>query len=158
MIRIGTGYDVHAFGPNRKLILGGIDIPYEKGLVGHSDADVLTHTIMDAMLGCLSLGSIGDHFPDTDPQYKNADSLVLLEHVHDLIKKKGYTIGNIDSVVIAQEPKLKPYILFIRQKLAATLSISVDDVSVKATTTEWLGFEGKKLGMACQAVVLITKS
>lgn len=158
MIRIGTGYDVHAFGPNRKLILGGVDIPYEKGLVGHSDADVLTHAIMDAMLGCLSLGSIGDHFPDTDPLYKNSDSLGLLAHVHDLIKKEGYVIGNIDSVIIAQDPKLKPYILSIREKLADTLSIAVADISVKATTTEWLGFEGKKLGMASQSVVLITKA
>ncbi len=157
MIRIGIGYDAHRFGDNRPLILGGITIPYEKGLIGHSDADVLTHTIMDAMLGALSLGSIGDHFPDTDITYKDADSIELLKHVFKLIKDQGYTIGNIDSVIIAQEPKLKNHIKDIKKHLAKVLNCNDNQIGIKATTTEKMGPEGRLEGMSCQAVVLLEK-
>ena len=135
-IRVGIGYDAHRFSPNRDLILGGITIPYTQGLLGHSDADVLTHTIMDALLGSLSLGSIGDHFPDTDPQFKDIDSIQLLKHVHQLIKGQGYLIQNIDSVIIAQQPKLSPYIPKMRSHLSAVLSLDETQVGIKATTTE----------------------
>jgi 2-C-methyl-D-erythritol 2,4-cyclodiphosphate synthase len=154
-LRVGIGYDVHQFSENRPLILGGVTIPFRLGLLGHSDADVLTHTIMDALLGALSLGNIGDHFPDTDPAYKGADSMVLLDHVYALIQENGYKIGNIDSVLIAQEPKLKPHIPSIRESISKRLSIPIKDISVKATTTEKLGPEGRLEGMSCQAIVLL---
>ena len=157
-VRIGYGFDVHRFKAGRKLILGGVSIPFKLGLDGHSDADVLTHTIMDALLGALALGDIGQHFPDTDPAYKDADSIKLLHHVYELIQKQGYEIGNIDSVIVAQEPKLKPYILSIRQNLASELNIDVSQVSVKATTTEKLGPIGRLEGMSAHASVLIVKS
>ena len=153
--RIGVGYDVHQLVKGRPLILGGVEIPFDKGLLGHSDADVLTHTIMDAILGALALGSIGDHFPDTDPMYKDADSIKLLTHVMDLIYKKGYQIGNVDSVIVAQSPKLSPYILDIRNRLALAMNCDVSQVSVKATTTEQLGPEGRGEGMSSHAVVLL---
>jgi 2-C-methyl-D-erythritol 2,4-cyclodiphosphate synthase len=158
MFRVGLGVDYHRFAEDRPLILGGITIPYEKGLLGHSDADVLTHTIMDALLGALALGDIGTHFPDTDPAYKDADSIKLLHHVHALIKSKGYSINNIDAVVIAQEPKLKPHIPAIQDKLATELNMPHDTVSIKATTSEKMGPEGRLEGMSCKAVVLLTQS
>lgn len=154
-IRVGIGYDAHRFSPNRDLILGGIIIPYTQGLLGHSDADVLTHTIMDALLGALSLGSIGDHFPDTDPQFKDADSIKLLTHVYQLIKDQGYLIQNIDSVLVAQQPKLAPHIPKMRSHLATVLSLEASQVGIKATTTEKMGPEGRLEGMSCQAVVLV---
>lgn len=154
-MRVGIGYDVHRYVEGRPLILGGVDVPFRLGLLGHSDADVLTHSIMDALLGALSLGNIGDHFPDTDPAYKDADSMVLLDHVMALIDREGYVVGNIDSVLIAQEPKLKPHIPTIRQSLASRMNIAVDKVSVKATTTERLGPEGRLEGMSCQAIVIL---
>jgi 2-C-methyl-D-erythritol 2,4-cyclodiphosphate synthase len=158
MYRIGHGVDYHRFAENRDLILGGIKVPYEKGLLGHSDADVLTHTIMDALLGALALGTIGDHFPDTDEKFKDADSMVLLDHVLNLITQKGYSIVNIDSVIIAQEPKLQPHMKIIQNSLAQRLKINADQVSVKATTTEKMGPEGRLEGMSCQASLLLKKS
>jgi 2-C-methyl-D-erythritol 2,4-cyclodiphosphate synthase len=153
--RVGIGYDAHRFSPDRALILGGITIPYEYGLLGHSDADVLTHTIMDALLGALSLGSIGDHFPDIDPQFKDADSIKLLAHVAHLISDKGYGIQNIDSVIVAEQPKLAPYISKMRTHLASILSLEDTQVGIKATTTEKMGPEGRLEGMSCHAVVLL---
>ncbi|RAP33250.1 2-C-methyl-D-erythritol 2,4-cyclodiphosphate synthase [Candidatus Marinamargulisbacteria bacterium SCGC AAA071-K20] len=158
MYRIGHGVDYHRFADNRDLILGGVTIPYEKGLLGHSDADILTHTIMDALLGALALGSIGDHFPDTDPKFKGADSMALLDHVYSLITEKGYQIVNIDSVLIAQEPKLQAHISSIQASLAKRLNLTTNDVGVKATTTEKMGPEGRLEGMSCQASVLLKKS
>jgi 2-C-methyl-D-erythritol 2,4-cyclodiphosphate synthase len=155
--RIGYGYDVHKLVPGRKLILGGVEIPHDLGLEGHSDADVLLHAITDAMLGALALGDIGTHFPDTDPKYKNVDSRILLRDAYDLIKKKGYELGNLDATVVAQDPKLKPYILHIRETIASDLNSGIENVSVKATTSEWLGFEGRKEGISSSAVVLLTK-
>ena len=155
MMRVGIGYDVHQLGPNRPLILGGVTIPHQFGLLGHSDADVLSHAITDALLGALALGSIGDWFPDTDDQYKDADSLTLLATVVAAIQKKGYVIGNVDSVIMAQEPKLMPYMPQIQESLARVLGCSINAVGVKATTTETLGFVGKKEGMAAQAVALL---
>lgn len=155
--RIGYGYDVHRYKKGRPLILGGIKIDFEFGLDGHSDADVLTHTIMDALLGALALGDIGQHFPDTDPAYKDANSITLLNHVYELIKQNGYVIGNIDSVVVAQEPKLKPVIMAIRQNLATELAIELSQLSVKATTTEKLGPEGRLEGVSSHATVLLLK-
>lgn len=157
MFRIGHGVDYHRFANDRPLILGGVTIPFKLGLLGHSDADVLTHTIMDALLGALSLGNIGDHFPDNDPAFKDADSLILLDQVTKLIKEKNYQIINIDTVIIAQEPKLKPHILKIREKLANRLNIQLDQISVKATTTENMGPEGRLEGMSCQGSVLLMK-
>lgn len=155
-IRIGHGYDVHRLVPNRKLILGGIEIPHGCGLLGHSDADVLVHAICDALLGALALGDIGKHFPDNDPQYAGADSCRLLECVADLIRQSGWNIGNIDATVLAQEPKLAPYIPAMREKIARTLrDVSLDRISIKATTEEHLGFTGEKLGMAAHAVCLL---
>lgn len=154
-MRIGHGYDVHRFAENRKLILGGIEIPYEKGLDGHSDADVLVHAIMDAILGALALGDIGQHFPDTDERYKGADSLMLLSHVVGLAKEHNYTIGNIDSTVIAQAPKLASYIPEMRKKIADTIDCDIDKISVKATTEEKLGFTGQKLGIAVHSVCIM---
>jgi 2-C-methyl-D-erythritol 2,4-cyclodiphosphate synthase len=158
MFRVGFGYDVHQLIPDRPLILGGITVPHPLGLLGHSDADVLTHAIMDALLGALALGTIGDHFPDTDPAYKNADSLVLLRHVDALIRSKGYTISNIDSVIVAQKPKLAPHIPQMRACLSELLSLSLDQVSIKATTSETLGPEGREEGMSSHAVVLLYKA
>lgn len=158
MYRIGNGYDVHKLVEGRKLILGGVEVPHTMGLLGHSDADVLVHAIMDAMLGALALGDIGQHFPDTDPQYKGADSMKLLEHVMDLIKKKGYRIVNIDSQIVAQRPKLKPYIDEMRMNIAGVLDTQVEDISVKATTEEKLGFTGDESGMKAYSVVLLAKA
>ena len=155
--RIGYGYDVHRYKKGRPLILGGIKLDFELGLDGHSDADVLTHTIMDALLGALALGDIGQHFPDTDPAYKDISSIKLLHHVNELIKQHGYVIGNIDSVVVAQEPKLKPVITSIRQNLATELAIDLSQLSVKATTTEKLGPEGRLEGVSAHATVLLLK-
>ncbi len=154
-MRIGFGYDVHAFSEDRKLILGGVDVPHTVGLLGHSDADVLVHAIMDALLGAAALGDIGKHFPDTDPKYKGADSLVLLKCVGRILADKGYKIGNIDSTIVAQAPKLALYIDQMRQNIAKSLSVDVDLISVKATTTEKLGFEGRKEGISSSAVALI---
>jgi 2-C-methyl-D-erythritol 2,4-cyclodiphosphate synthase len=155
-IRIGNGYDIHRLVSGRRLILGGIEIDHELGLLGHSDADVLTHAIMDAMLGALSLGDIGHYFPPTDPQWEGANSLVLLGKVNELIKKQGWQINNIDSVVIAERPKLKPHINSMCRRLAQTLEIEIDRVGVKATTNEKLGAEGREEGISAHAVVLLS--
>ncbi|WP_054861132.1 2-C-methyl-D-erythritol 2,4-cyclodiphosphate synthase [Gracilibacillus sp. JCM 18860] len=157
MFRIGQGFDVHKFAQNRPCIIGGIHIPYEQGLLGHSDADVLLHTITDACLGAIAEGDIGKHFPDTDPAYKDADSEKLLEHVWELVSKKGYILGNIDCTIIAQAPKMAPYIDEIRQNIARLLKADIEQVNVKATTTEQLGFTGRKEGIAAQAVVLLVQ-
>ena len=154
-IRIGHGYDVHRLVPDRRLILGGVDIPHEVGLLGHSDADVLLHAISDALLGALALGDIGKHVPDTDERYRGADSRVLLAAVKDLIRERGWQIGNVDATVLAQAPKLAPHIPMMRENIAKTLGIDVDRVSVKATTEEKLGFTGEKLGIAAHAVCLL---
>ena len=151
-IRIGHGYDVHKLVSERPLILGGVNIPHETGLLGHSDADVLTHAVMDALLGAMALGDIGKHFPDTDPRYKGADSLRLAGEVKNLVCQDGWRIGNVDATVIAQAPKLAPHIPLMRQNLADTLGLPLDRVSVKATTEERLGFTGEKLGIATHAV------
>ncbi|NLY21004.1 MAG: 2-C-methyl-D-erythritol 2,4-cyclodiphosphate synthase [Tissierellia bacterium] len=156
-MRIGIGYDVHKFGDDRQLILGGINIPYERGLVGHSDADVLTHAIMDSILGALSLGDIGKLFPDTDAEYKDIDSTVLLSRVDEKMKSMEYEIGNIDTVLILQQPKVAPYIEEMRQKLSEVLNIEIDKISIKATTTEWLGFEGRGEGVSAQSVCILNK-
>ncbi len=156
--RIGHGFDVHAFAENRKLIIGGVEIPYEKGLLGHSDADVLLHAICDALLGALALGDIGKHFPDTDDRFKNADSKKLLIHVYNLVKEKGYALGNIDAVIMAQKPKLMNYISVMQKKIAALLESEIDQISIKATTTEKLGFVGREEGIAAMATVLLIKS
>ena len=156
-MRIGHGYDVHRLVSGRKLILGGVDINYELGLLGHSDADVLVHAIMDAMLGALALGDIGQHFPDNDEKYSEADSIELLKKVGELVKDKGYTVVNIDSTVLCQRPKLKPYIPDMRAVIAAALNIDADAVSVKATTEEGLGFTGNGEGIAAHAVCLLDK-
>lgn len=153
--RIGHGYDVHRLVSDRKLILGGVLIPHETGLLGHSDADVLLHAISDALLGALALGDIGKHFPDNDPRYAGADSRKLMEHVAALIREKGWQIGNVDATVIAQAPKLAPYVLSMRENIAQTLQIPLDCVSVKATTEEHLGFTGEKLGISTHAVCLL---
>ncbi len=154
-MRIGHGYDVHRLVEGRDLILGGVNIPYEKGLLGHSDADVLTHAIMDALLGAAALGDIGKHFPDTDPAYKGADSLGLAEYVAALLHQHGYRIGNIDATVIAQAPKLAPQIPAMRHNLARALGCDIGCINIKATTEEHLGFTGEGLGMAAHAVCLI---
>ena len=155
MFRIGQGYDVHRLVEERKLILGGVEIPYEKGLLGHSDADVLTHAVMDALLGAPALGDIGHLFPDTDEAYRGADSLKLLKRVTEVLAENGFAIGNVDATVIAQRPKLAPHIPAMRENLAAAMHIPVSCVSVKATTEEKLGFTGEGLGMAAQAIALI---
>ncbi|WLR50940.1 2-C-methyl-D-erythritol 2,4-cyclodiphosphate synthase [Bacillus tianshenii] len=157
MIRVGQGFDVHQFAEGRPLILGGITIPYEKGLLGHSDADVLLHTIADAALGALGLGDIGKHFPDTDPAFKDADSAKLLTHVWNLIKEKGYQLGNIDCTIIAQKPKMAPHIPAMRSRIAELLEADESQINVKATTTEKLGFTGRGEGIAAQAVILVQK-
>lgn len=156
-MRIGSGYDVHKLVEKRKLILGGVEIPYEKGLLGHSDADVLIHAIMDALLGAAALGDIGKHFPDSDDNFKNISSLVLLRNVCLLLKNSGYTTINIDSTIIAQRPKLAAYIDLMRSNIAEALEVSVDSVNVKATTEEGLGFTGSGEGIEAQAVCLIEK-
>lgn len=157
MIRIGQGYDVHQLVEGRPLILGGIEIPHEKGLLGHSDADVLLHTITDAALGAIGAGDLGKHFPDTDVAFKDADSKELLRQVWKLVQDEGYTLGNVDCTVMAQKPKLAPYIEQMREKIALLLETEIENVGVKATTTEKLGFVGREEGMAAQAVILLTK-
>ncbi|MDI9639528.1 2-C-methyl-D-erythritol 2,4-cyclodiphosphate synthase [Geitlerinema splendidum] len=154
-MRIGNGYDIHCLVAGRPLILGGVPIPHEKGLLGHSDADVLTHAIMDALLGALSLGDIGLYFPPSDPQWAGADSLVLLHKVCELVKDKGYAIGNIDSVVVAERPKLKPHIEAMRDRLSATLELEPQQIGIKATTNEKLGPVGREEGIAAYAVALV---
>ncbi len=158
MFRIGHGYDVHRFAPERALVIGGVKIDYEFGLLGHSDADVLAHAVCDALLGSLALGDIGKHFPDTDPAYENADSMVLLKKCYDMIAQRGYTVSNIDATVIAQRPKLAPYILQMRSNIADACDTVVSNVSVKATTEEGLGFTGALAGISAHAVVLIQKN
>lgn len=154
-MRVGIGYDVHKLVENRKLIIGGVDIPNNKGLLGHSDADVLLHAIMDSILGALALGDIGKHFPDNDEKYKGADSIKLLEYVYNLIHNKGYKVNNIDCTIIAQKPKMAPYIHEMRVNIANTLNISIDDINVKATTEEGLGFTGREEGISAQSICSI---
>ena len=154
-MRIGMGYDVHKLVPNRDLILGGVKIPHELGLLGHSDADVLLHSIMDALLGAAALGDIGKHFPDTDPAYKGADSVKLLEHVGRLIREAGYSIENIDATIIAQRPKMRPHIDTMRRNIKEALGIELDQINVKATTEEGLGFTGSEEGLSAQAICLL---
>lgn len=156
-MRIGLGYDVHRLVEGRRLIIGGIDIPYEKGLLGHSDADVLLHAISDALLGAAALGDIGKHFPDTDPKFKNADSLVLLIRVMELLEERGYEVNNIDAVIIAENPKLAPFIPDMRSKIAGALKTEEEAVSIKATTTEGLDAAGKGEGIAAQAIVSLVR-
>ena len=157
MLRIGNGYDVHVLTEGRKLVLGGVEIPHTKGVLGHSDGDVLVHAIMDAMLGALALGDIGQHFPDTDMQYKNIDSMVLLSKVKELIYSKGYKIINLDSIIVLQKPKVKPYIETMRKRIAEVLELEIEQVSVKATTEEKLGFTGDESGVKSYCVVLLEK-
>lgn len=157
MLKVGIGYDVHALVEGRPLILGGLEIPHERGLLGHSDADVLTHAIMDALLGALALGDLGKHFPDTDERYRGISSIKLLEHVMVLMKERGYKIGNLDCILVAQRPKIAPFILKMREELAKILGTNLDNVSVKATTTERLGYEGREEGMSAQAIVSLIK-
>lgn len=157
LIRIGQGFDIHQLQAGRKLIIGGIDIPHEKGLLGHSDADVLLHAISDACLGALALGDIGKHFPDTDVTYKDADSRELLKEIWTMIKARDYCLGNLDCTIIAQRPKLAPYITAIRKSIASLVEADVSQINVKATTGEKLGFIGREEGIAAQAVVLLQK-
>ena len=157
-IKIGHGYDVHRFAENRKLILGGVEIEYEKGLLGHSDADVLVHALMDAILGALGKGDIGKHFPDTDEKYRGADSMKLLEKVCEIMRDEGYSLSNADCTVIAQAPKLAPYIQKMRENIAAVIGCDVSDVNVKATTEEKLGFTGRLEGISAHAVCLVFKN
>ncbi len=152
MTRFGMGYDVHQLVENRKLIIGGVDIPYEKGLLGHSDADVLLHAISDALLGAAALGDIGKHFPDTDSRYKGADSLKLLEEVGNLLAEKGYVVGNVDATIVAQKPKMLPHIPQMRENIARVLRVDIDQINVKATTEEHLGFTGSGQGISSYAV------
>lgn len=154
-MRIGHGYDVHRLVPERKLILGGVEVPFEKGLLGHSDADVLTHALMDALLGAAGLGDIGQHFPDTDPAYAGADSLKLLEHVVELIRRKGYRLGNADCTLIAQRPKLASYLPAMRENFARICGVDPDQINLKATTEEKLGFTGDGSGISAHAVCLL---
>ena len=157
MIRIGHGFDVHRLVEERKLILCGVEIPHTLGLLGHSDADVATHAVCDALLGALALGDIGKHFPDTDPKYKGISSIILLKHVYELIKDRDYEILNIDVTIAAQRPKLSPYIDVMRENIALALDCEIDQISVKATTTEKLGFEGREEGISATAVCCIKK-
>ena len=154
-MRIGFGYDVHAFAENRKLILGGVDVPHTVGLLGHSDADVVTHAIMDALLGAAALGDIGKHFPDTDEQFRGIDSLILLRKTNQILKDAGYSLGNIDCTIAAQKPKLAPFIEKMRENISQALEVDISLVSIKATTTEKLGFEGRCEGISAYAVCLI---
>lgn len=156
-IRIGHGFDVHKFGEDRPLILCGVEVPYETGLVAHSDGDVVLHAVSDAILGAMALGDIGKHFPDTDTAYKGADSRVLLRHCYDLAKQRGFELGNVDVTIIAQAPKIAPHIEAMRQVLATDLMAELDDINVKATTTEKLGFTGRKEGIAVEAAVLMSR-
>lgn len=156
-MRIGHGYDVHKLVQGRKLILGGVDIPWELGLLGHSDADVLAHAVMDALLGAAGLGDIGQHFPDTDPAYAGADSLVLLDYVMVLLKERGWQVGNVDATILAQRPKLAPHIPQMRANLASRMGVELQQVNVKATTEEGLGFTGAGLGIAVHAVCLLER-
>lgn len=155
MQRIGLGVDVHAFAPHRKLILGGVDIPHKQGLLGHSDADVLVHAIMDALVGAVRTGDIGKLFPDTDPAFKDANSLHLLAHVGNLVREKGFTIVDIDSVICIQKPRISPYREQMRVNISEVLQIPIDNIGIKATTTECLGFEGREEGVSAQAVCLL---
>ncbi|AKG05617.1 MULTISPECIES: 2-C-methyl-D-erythritol 2,4-cyclodiphosphate synthase [Salimicrobium] len=157
-MRIGQGFDVHQLAEGRKCIIGGVEIPHEQGLIGHSDADVLLHAVSDAILGALGKGDIGKHFPDTDPAFKDADSRVLLQNVWKIAEKEGYTLGNLDATIIAQAPKMAPYIDDIRKTIAGLLKVEISQVNVKATTTEKLGFPGRKEGIASQAAVLLQNS
>lgn len=157
-MRIGFGYDVHQLVKDRKLILGGVEIPHERGLLGHSDADVLVHAIMDSILGAMALGDIGYHFPDTDKKYKDISSLVLLSKVKSLMDEKGYTIGNIDSTIVAERPKLAGYIDEMRRNICDVLETSIDNIGIKATTTEKLGFVGEEKGISCYSACLLDKS
>lgn len=154
-MRIGMGYDVHKLVENRDLIIGGVKIPHNLGLLGHSDADVLLHAICDSILGAAALGDIGTHFPDTDNNYKNIDSLILLKKVGKLIKDRGYTIGNIDATIIAQKPKMSPHIIKMRENISCTLNISIDKINIKATTEEGLGFTGLQQGISSQSICLL---
>lgn len=154
-MRVGMGYDVHKLTKDRDLILGGVKIPWEKGLLGHSDADVLIHAVMDALLGAAALGDIGKHFPDTDPAYKGISSLKLLSHVMELLKDSGFSVGNVDAVIIAQKPKMAPHIPQMKKNLAEAMGISENRVNIKATTEEGLGFTGREEGIASQAVCLL---
>ncbi|HBI91372.1 MAG TPA: 2-C-methyl-D-erythritol 2,4-cyclodiphosphate synthase [Terrisporobacter glycolicus] len=156
-MRIGLGYDVHKLVEGRPLIIGGVNVPHEKGLLGHSDADVLIHAIMDGMLGALALGDIGKHFPDTDEKYKGANSMKLLEYVNHLINEKGYEINNIDSIIVAQSPKMAPHIEQMRRNIATVLNTDINNISVKATTEEGLGFTGEKQGISSQSICLLNK-
>ena len=158
MFRIGHGYDVHALGEGLRLVLGGVEIPHSKGCIAHSDGDVLVHAICDALLGAAALGDIGKHFPDTDAKYKGIESLVLLKQVVELLHKEGYTISNIDSTIAMQRPKLRPHIDLMRERIATAAGLSVEQVSVKATTTEHLGFEGEERGVSATAVCIVVKS
>jgi 2-C-methyl-D-erythritol 2,4-cyclodiphosphate synthase len=155
MFRVGQGFDVHEFAENRPLILGGVTIPYEKGLIGHSDADVLLHTVTDAALGAIGEGDIGRHFPDTDPEFKDADSAKLLSYIWNIVEEKGYKLGNVDCTIIAQAPKMAPYITQMRDRIAELLNAEHSQVNVKATTTEKLGFTGRGEGIAAQATILL---
>lgn len=156
-MRVGHGYDVHQFAEDRKCIIGGVDIPYEKGLLGHSDADVLLHAVSDALLGAAALGDIGGMFPDTDDNFLGADSLVLLQQVAARLKEHGYKVVNVDATVVAQAPKMKPYIPAMRENIAGAIGVTVEDVNVKATTEEHLGFTGRKEGVSAHAVALIER-
>lgn len=156
-MRVGLGYDVHKLVEGRKLIIGGVDVPHETGLLGHSDADVLVHAVMDSILGALALGDIGKHFPDTDERYKGADSIKLLEFVYNLIREKGYGIGNIDCTIIAQSPKMAPHIPNMRSNIARALNTNIENINVKATTEEGLGFTGTKQGISSQSICLLVK-
>lgn len=156
-MRIGHGYDVHRLVDDRKLIMGGVEIPWEKGLLGHSDADVLLHAIADAILGALAMGDIGKHFPDTDPAFKGADSMKLLEHVVGLVRGRGYRVANLDATIIAQRPKMAPHISAMRENVARACGVEVDRINVKATTEEGLGFTGRAEGISAHAVVLMER-
>lgn len=156
-VRVGIGYDVHKLVEGRDLIIGGVKIPYEKGLLGHSDADVLLHAIKDAMLGAVALGDIGKHFPDTDERFKGASSIKLLIEVNNKLKEKGYKVNNLDAIIVAQKPKMAPHIETMRTNIAEAIGIDIDDINVKATTTEKLGFEGRLEGISAQAIVSVDK-
>ena len=155
--RIGFGYDVHQFADERKLMLGGIEVPFERGLKGHSDADALLHSICDAMLGALALGDIGKHFPDTDPQYKGVDSKVLLSKINQLVDGEGYKLGNLDSTIVLQRPKLRPYIDEMRKTISKILYCNIEQISVKATTSEWMGFVGEEKGIKVISTVMMVR-
>ena len=155
MFRTGIGFDAHALAEDRSLVIGGVHIPHSRGLLGHSDADVLVHAVMDAILGALALGDIGQHFPDTEDEFEGADSLELLSHVQKMIEDKGYCCENLDSIIIAEKPKLKSYIGEMRENIASVLKINIDQLSIKATTTEHMGFTGREEGIVAQAIVLL---